>query len=146
MMMKIDEFENYIGTVICQTTAVVSISDWQQKISLGIRPVNLVESVSYKNAAGEIIVLASDKYTFFPYDTGSGPRLMFKMADFPALEAENDFPIEILLNVGYTAEKMPSDIKKAALLAFSSAETFREDMSVKLGRLVNQLLQPYKMY
>lgn len=143
-----DEFESYTGAIILEREVSIHLEKWEtEKFYIPAIPLQSIERVEYIDELGENQVLHSKYYHLFQFDLTKSPTMKFcKQSTLPKVSKDEDFPIIIKCKIGYSNENIPDDIRKAALLSFSSVETFREDMSVKPNRLVHSLLGNYKKY
>ncbi|HET8885231.1 MAG TPA: head-tail connector protein [Salinimicrobium sp.] len=131
-----NEIENYIGgPVLPREASSFVLSKWCRSLKAGPR-VEAIESVTYVDDEGEEQELAADDYYLI-----KNTNTIVITADEP-VDFEEDLTINCTL--GYTT--IPADIKRAALLIFSNADTYRENMPIKLNTAAQALLRPYKIY
>lgn len=128
------EIENYIGQpVLRRKQAVIQDTRWRsQEIPF---QVNELMSVQWVDNLGNKTTVDKDQYDFFGNEltlTGSQPQ------DFSRLE--------ITVDTGYSSMEMPADLKRAALLLFSEADTYRENRPIRLNSSAKAVLRPRRRY
>lgn len=132
------EIENYIGgPVLIRENSKIIFDAWVTSFSPKM-PISAIIKVSYINDQGTTIVIPAQDYTL-----SKGSNTLMLDIDEPT-----DFkaPLTIEANLGYATAEMPADIKRAALLIFANAETYRENAPVKLETSAKALLRPYRYY
>jgi len=142
-----DEIEKIISAIVLERNIVVSFQHFKNRINLLVAPVQEVVSVKYIDASGAEQTVPAAKYIFMSgYSYRGNDYLSFKNFDFPNLEEDNPFPVKIEVKCGYLTDDVPKDIKRAALLMFGAAETYREDMPIKFNTSAYSILKNYKRY
>lgn len=141
-----DEIERFTGRTFIKREVIIGLSAFPKKYTLPVSANAAIESIEYVDFLGNTETLDPDYYKLFSYDNGYRQRILFTIPVMPAINVDEDFPIQIKLSVGFTAEDMPADIKRAALLMFNNAEAFRENMPVHLNRSAQAILRPHKRY
>lgn len=125
------EIENYLGRPILEReNASIQLDRWPTSFMFPFA-VNGITAIKY----GIQTVDVGD-YSLFANEL---QMEIEEPADFTG-------PVTIEISIGYTADAIPADIKRAALMIFSRSDTYREDMPIKLETSVKALLRPYKMY
>lgn len=140
-----DEIEKITGTIVLERKVVVGFPRFKHHFKIPVYPVTAVDSVKYYDKNGDLKTVNPENYQFITGELGN-QIVTFKNFDFPTTEADNAYPVLIEVTCGYTTATMPADIKRAALLMFGSAETYREDMPLKLNRSAYNILKHYKNY
>lgn len=140
-----DEIEEITGLVILERNVVVSFPRFKHHINLPVAPVQEVVSVKYDDENGQEQIVPTANYTFVNGALGN-QIVSFKDFDFPDLEEDNAYPVSIEVKCGYLTAAVPKDIKRAALLMFGAAETYREDMPVKFTTSAYNILKNHKRY
>lgn len=141
---SIEDAEQYTGIVIQQRSTVIQLSGWAQFVDLPVKPLTTVTSIAYVDEDGnEQTLTANDDFEIL----GNGETIYFKVAGFPVLQADNDYPITVTGSVGYTDATVPRAIRHAILLRFSHKELYRED-APKTGadRSFLAALRPFKVW
>ena len=130
------EIENYIGAPVLQRDeTLITWDHWCTRHALPF-PVRELLSLEWKDATGTTAELSE----------GSDYELF---DDYLILDIDkpSDFKYLVLTcKTGYIPEAMPADIKRAALLIFAHADTYRENMPLKLNSSARALLRPYRRY
>ena len=131
-----DEIENYVGRPVLERPAcIISETRWCSRITIPFEVNELISVEWLDDAEAATELTEGEDFEYF------GNELEFDI-DEPA-----DFArLRITVNAGYPAAEMPNDIKRAALLIFSHADTYRENMPVKLNTSAQALLRPYRRY
>ena len=130
------EIENYIGAPVLQRDAVkISWDHWRlcHDLPFEIRELVSVEWFPY-NGTGTALEDGTDFELF-------GEELNILMA-----KPEDFHRLVVTCKAGYLTAEIPKDIKRAALLIFSHADTYRENMPLKLNTSAQALLRPYRRY
>lgn len=144
---SIQEAENYTGRALIRRTGVIyAFEGWSDEVLLHTSPV-AITGVTYRDGAANAQVLADTEYSVLVRDDRESLRVKSGPGGLPDLYdgEQYPYPIEITMDVGYTAETCPADIKQAILLIFSDNELFREDRPMKLGRSSRVKLRPYRI-
>ena len=126
----------------------IGLTAWNNKINLPVGPVSAITKIEYFDTAGAVVVMPPEEYKLFSFNGGLSQFILYLVDSYPdvKLTKKIPYPITITVKAGYTAATMPPDIKRAALLMFSHADTYREDMPLKVNRSALSILRPYKKY
>lgn len=130
------EIENYLGLPILERSNVeFSLDCWHASFNFPF-PVNAINEVKYRDSNYAEKIIAAEDYLILD-------NCLVIKSEKPA-----DFiqPLIIKCKAGYTAEGMPADFKRAALLIFSQADTYRENMPIKMETAAKAILRPYRIY
>lgn len=130
-----DEIENYLDyPVIKRTDSVLKLKCWISKFRFPF-PVIGVTSLKYDTGFGTTQTIATENWSF------EHNELVLDMDEPEDLKGD----LIVTLDVGYEMADIPSDIKAAALLMFTQADTYREDMQVKVNKASQHKLRPHKL-
>jgi uncharacterized phiE125 gp8 family phage protein len=130
------EIENYIGQPVLERPSLEFVLDhWNCGFTFPflVKKINEVKYLDADHAEQSL-----DPSTYLLYDNS----LIIK-TDKPG-----DFTSPMIINcqAGFTNEEIPSDIKRAALLIFSHADTYRESMPVKMETSAKAILRSYRIH
>lgn len=139
-----DEIEKITGTVVIDRAVEIGFSGFAKKIPLPVTPVSEITEVAYYDKDDQRQVMEAEAYSLIGIPDSK--KVLFASSDFPALSAEREYPVEVKVKAGYDNDKMPDDFKRAALLMFGAAETYREDMPIQLHRSAYNILKHRKKY
>lgn len=128
------EIEKFIGGPVLERNSVEIEQNVFGAVTIPFE-VREVTKVEWLDAAGTATEIDPLDYDHFANEVNIG---IDKPSDFNRLK--------ITCKAGYPAAEMPADIKRAALLIFSHADTYRENMLLKLNTSAQALLRPYKNY
>ena len=128
------EIENFIGgPVVARKDITIERT--------GFGPVTIpfeisgVTKVEWLDGVGTPTAIAAEDFDYFSGEVNIG------------IEKPDGFSrLRVTCTAGYSAEDMPADIKRAALLIFSAADHYRANMPIKLNTSAQALLRPYKNY
>lgn len=130
-----DEIENYLDfPVIKRVDSTLKINEWIEKFKFPF-PVANVSALAYETGFGTTQDIASENWIF------ENGVLILDLDEPEDLSGS----LVVTLDVGYETTAIPSDIKAAALLMFSHADTYREDRQMKLSTASHHKLRPYKI-
>lgn len=130
------EIESYLGQPILERPLVeFSLDNWNSGFRFPF-PVTSISEVKYHDA--DYVEQIIDPANYLLWDN----CLLIK-TDKPG---DFESPLIITCQAGYKNDAVPSDIKRAALLIFSSADTYRENMPVKLETSAKAILRPYRIH
>lgn len=136
--------ENYTGTSLNEAKFLVkTTSQFQNCLKLTVSPVNTIDSIKYKDEAGDAQTLDAEKYELRPVDKFQS-EIYFN--DFENLPTVTEGTIEIAITTGYTPTTIPLPIKQAAMLTIGSFYENRQDSVEDLPKASTNLLRPYRFY
>jgi uncharacterized phiE125 gp8 family phage protein len=142
----IDEAESYTGRPMLRRTGVkIGLESWSKEVLLQTSPVTDITSVTYKDKSGNEQTLDATDYVLVFLDDRETLRFVKEPGDLPELLENEPYPIEVIMDVGYSDSDFPSDIKQGIMLIFSDNELYREDRPMKLGRSSRVKLRPYRI-
>lgn len=129
-----DEIENYLDSpVIKRTGSTVKLKSWIESFKFPF-PVIDVTNLEYETGFNTTQTIDSTNWNF------EHGELVLDMDKPEDLKGD----LIVILDVGYEEAYIPNDIKAAALLMFTQAETYREDMQIKVNKVSQHKLRPYK--
>lgn len=128
------EIENFIGGPVLERSGVEMEQNAFGAVQIPFR-INDVTKVEWLDAAGTVTLIPEADWDFFAGEVNIG------------IDRPDDFNrLKVTCTAGYSDDQMPADIKRAALLIFSHADTYRENMPLKLNTSAQALLRSYKNY
>lgn len=143
LQASIQDAEEYTGIIIQERSVTISLSGFGQFVDLeGATPLTTVTAVSYVDVDGNKQTLTVDEDFEVIKD---GYSLYFKMAEFPEVQKDTDYPIIVTGKMGYTDASVPKAIQSAILLQFSYKEEYRGDApKTGVDRSFKSALRPFK--
>lgn len=128
------QIENFIGGPVLERSGVVIEQKYFGVVQIPFR-INDVTKVEWLDDAGTATAIPEAEWDYFAGEVNIG------------IDRPDDFNrLKVTCTAGYSDDQMPADIKRAALLIFSHADTYRENMPLKLNTSAQALLRPYKNY
>lgn len=130
-----EEIENYLDyPVIKRTGCTLKLKSWIYSFKFPF-PVIDVTSLKYETGFESTQDIDSANWSF------EHGELVLDMDEPEDLKGN----LIVTLDVGYETANIPADIKAAALLMFTQADTYREDMQVKVNKASQHKLRPHKL-
>lgn len=130
-----EEIENYLDyPVIKRTDSILKLKSWIYSFKFPF-PVIDVDSLKYETGFGSTQNIPTDSWNF------EHGELMLDMDKPEDLKGD----LIVTLDVGFESADIPADIKAAALLMFTQADTYREDMQIKVNKASQHKLRPHKL-
>jgi len=135
--------ENYTNTSINEAKFKIKTTKFENNFKLNVSPVQTIDSIKYKDPAGEVQTLAADKYELRPYDKYQS-EIYF--TDFDNIPTITEGTVEIEITTGYKAATLPMAIKQAAMLTIGNFYENRQDSVEALPKASTNLLRSYRFY
>ena len=137
--------ENYTNTSIFEANYLIEGEAFEQNLAIKLNPAQSVV-ISYLNAAGATVVLGAENYRLRNLDTYQKEIYYKAFSDLPAVKADTDNAVSILVTTGYTAATLPMAIYQAILLKVTNYYEQRNDGVEVLSKASENLLRNYRFY
>lgn len=155
-----DLISSYIDMAIDSAAAFINADIYEAKIEykassfdavcamdkFKVYPVNAVESVKYIDENGGVQTVDTADYQLLPLDKYSSKLEFVPDYNYPATKQNTFNAVQVVLLLGYTAEKLPKPIKSAILLILGWMYENRTDKIDKMPKASERLLQKFKNY
>ncbi|MFD0762986.1 hypothetical protein ACFQZW_12920 [Lutibacter aestuarii] len=139
--------ENYIGLSINQAKFKLTTNQFTNNLAFTRGPISAIESITYKDEAGDVQTLDNSLYELRPLDRYQQELFFENFDELPTVISGVSNAVTINITTGYgAADELPEDIRSAIYLIMTSLYENRQDSVEKLPKASTVLLQPYRIY
>lgn len=137
--------ENYTNTSIFEAKYLIEGAAFENNLAIKLNPAQSAV-ISYINTAGATVVLGAENYRLRNLDSFQKEIYYKTFSALPAVKADTDNAVSILVTTGYTATTLPMAIYQAILLKVSNYYEQRNDGVEVLTKASENLLRNYRFY
>ena len=143
----IDEAESYINSNIRERKFRVSFQGWSQDHEIIKQKITSVDSITYKDEAGDSQTLSADHYELLPVDKYASIIHFKDFDNLPSLKEDINDAVSINITVGYGSGNVPKGLMQGIKLMMTDNYNIRNNRESK-GYLdtARMKLEPYKYY
>jgi len=138
--------ENYINSEINEKKFEVRGKSFHDVLGFRKQKITSIESIVYKNEAGESITIAATNYSLQNVDKYENEIVFNDDYVLPIVKEYSSAAVVLKVTVGYPSGKVPKIIQKVLLVMVSESYENRTDTVKEKSTATENALHPYKRF